>query len=114
MDDTIKNDLTLTRRAARGQWNVPARVKQKSVEVIENILHSGDPELKLDAIKTAAVLDKIDLKEVEIYTPKNINVTQMPTKELLTKLETLLEAEDTPLLASLKERLLPKTTDETQ
>jgi hypothetical protein len=86
------DELALTRRAIRGKWNVSAAAKKRAVQEIERILSdiNVDDKLKLEAIKTAGLLDRIDLEEQKMHTAKNITITKVDTKELLTRLRELL------------------------
>ena len=100
-----ETELTLTRRAARGRWNVSNKIKEDSIKTIERILESGaDPELKLNAINTAATLDRIDLKEDEIHTPQRLILEKTPTTQLLENLAGLI-GEDT--CNKIRQKLLP-------
>ena len=100
-----ETELTLTRRAARGRWNVSNKIKEDSIKTIERILESGaDPELKLNAINTAATLDRIDLKEDEIHTPQRLILEKTPTTQLLKNLAGLI-GEDT--CNKIRQKLLP-------
>jgi uncharacterized protein YoaH (UPF0181 family) len=109
---SIKEDMTLFRRSVRGQWNVTKEIKQKAVEQIGKILNdrlSSDKTI-IEAIKTAAVLDTIDLKEYALHVPKKIErINDRPTAELLSKVALLLGGDPSfqPMLIKLKERLLP-------
>ena len=86
------DELALTRQAIRGKWNVSAAAKKRAVQEIERILSDNTVEdkLKLDAIKTAGLLDRIDLEEQKMHTAKNITITKVDTAELLARLKTLL------------------------
>ena len=107
-------ELQLTNRAIRGRWNIPLKTKQDTVrlisEVINNTEESADTRLK--AAKIAGELDKIDLRDEEIHTPRQLNVslTKLPTSELLEKLQHLTK-DDPSLFQKLQQRLLPKPVE---
>jgi hypothetical protein len=102
VQEKIEN-ITLLRRAARGRWNVPQKVKERAVAEIEIILSdvTSDDRLKLDAIKTAAQLDKLDLEADKIK--DEMETGQMATTELLEKLNNIIGHENV-------NRLFPRLT----
>ena len=99
-----EEDFRLLSKGIRGRWDIPQTIRTKSVKTIEVILSDPnlDPSIKLEAIKVVAALDKLNLLEEQIYTPKTVHITKTSTSALIGKLSGIL---DQSALSSLCTRL---------
>lgn len=91
--EEVGEDFRLLSRGIRGRWDIPQTIRTKSVNTIEVILSDPnlDPSLKLEAIKVVAALDKLNLLEEQIYTPKTVHITKTSTSALIGKLSGILD-----------------------
>ena len=106
----LSEDLHLVKQAVRGRWNVPQDIKDSAIRTIRSTLQDmniEDPKIKLEAIKIAALLDKIDLEEEKMHTPKKLQITKTSTVELFEKLQELVGHD--AAIEGLKRRMLPST-----
>jgi hypothetical protein len=90
MDDIVKQDFPLIRRAAQSRWDIPTTTRDKVVKKLTELVHSSEPELALGAMNTLAKLDQINVQDEKLRAPNiNINVSEASTEELIEKFKQL-------------------------
>lgn len=67
-------DGPLIRRAIRSRWNMSDAIRSRAIEICETALNKPDYEVPLDEkrkfIKSLTEIDKLNIDEEKIYTPK--------------------------------------------
>ena len=110
MPSSSQQEIAVIRQAVRGRWNVPQAAKQASVAQLYGFIQSPelDAETKINAIKTLAHLDSIDLKEIEMRKTLGV-LKEVSTADLLKQLNGLIG--DATLLQQLQRKLLPNSSE---
>ena len=95
--------MQLVNRAIRERWPITDRHRQKVIDIIDQELHSEDNQNQMRAASLLAKIDALNLKQIEIDTPKTIISTNVSTEELMNqvreKLKSLGITDDIPIEA---------------